>query len=149
MSESELIVEVDDVEPYARGEAASQCLIDPDGVGSRHLVVNRFTLRAGGQVRGGAHPPGHDECYYVLRGRARLTLGGDPATGAGGTVREIGPDTAVFIPGGTYHALENASAEEFVILTIWPRLPDPGVQPFYDGRLRDWGTTFRKKTHDA
>ena len=149
MREPSLIVRADEVEPFSLpstvGVCESQCLIDPDGVGSQPLVVNRFTLRAGQHLKGTAHPPGHDECYYVLSGRAHLTLGGDPRTGAGGAHHELEPDVTVFIPGGTYHALDNPYPEDLVILTIWPDLPEPGAQPFWDGRLREWGTTFRMR----
>jgi quercetin dioxygenase-like cupin family protein len=145
-----LIVHADEIEPFSlpgnAGIYHSQCLIDRDGVGSENLNINRFTLKAGQTLRGTSHPPGNDECYYVLRGRARLTFGGDPATGAGSTTHELGPDTAIFIPGGTFHGLENPYDEDFVILTIWPRLPVPGANAIYDARKRAWGTSFRKKT---
>ena len=148
---TDLIVQADDIEAYSLpGDEAvyhSQCLIDRDGVRSTTLSMNRFTLKAGQHLHGLAHPIGADECYYVIRGRARLTMGGDPKTGEGAEVQEIGPDTAIFIPGGTFHAIQNLSeTEEFVILTIWPRLPEPGSNPIYDGRRKAWGTSFRRKS---
>lgn len=149
MLEPSLVVRADDIVPYALpgrvGVCASQCLIDPAGVGSQRLVVNRFTLHAGQKLKGIAHPPGNDECYYVLHGRARLSLGGDSQTGAGSAQHELEPDMTVFIPGGTFHSLDNPHADDFIFLTIWPSLPDPGAQPFWDGRLREWGTTFRRR----
>jgi quercetin dioxygenase-like cupin family protein len=146
MKEPSLVVRADEIMPFALpGVCESQALIEPDGVGSERLIVNRFTLRAGQRLKGIAHPPGNDECYYVLAGRATLTLGGDPATGEGGACHALEPHLAVFIPGGTYHALDNPHPEDFIILTIWPGLPAPGAQPFWDGRRREWGTTFRKK----
>lgn len=144
-----LVVHAGEIEPFTlphlRGVAESQCLVEPDGVGSRRLVVNRFTLRAGQSLKGTAHPPDHDECYYVLSGRATLTLGGDARTGAGAARHDLTPDTAVFIPGGAFHGLDNPHTQDFVILTIWPSLPAPGGQPFWDGRLKEWGTTFKTK----
>jgi mannose-6-phosphate isomerase-like protein (cupin superfamily) len=144
-----LVIRADEVEPFTlphlRGVCESQGLVDPDGVGSQRLVVNRFTLRAGQSLNGTAHPPGDDECYYVLSGRATLTLGGDPATGAGAERHELSPDTTVFIPGGTFHSLDNPHADDLIILTIWPSQPAPGSQPFWDGRRREWGTTFKKR----
>lgn len=149
MAETELIVRADEVESFTLPDIAdiyeSQCLIDKDGVNSQYLHVNRGTLMAGKKLHGGSHPAGSDECYYVLRGRARLALGGDPNTGEGSKVYEIGPDIAVFIPGGTFHALDNPYDEDLVILTIWPRLPEPGANRIYDERRRVWGTSFRKK----
>ena len=148
MSVSDLIVHADEIEGFALpGDEcvySSQCLVDSDGVGSQALAVNRFTLHAGQKLAGAAHPADSDECYYVLRGRGRLYLGGDEV-GNGSEAFEVGPDTAIFIPGGTYHRLENDCDEEIVLLTIWPRLPTPGANHIYDERKRAWGTAFRKK----
>jgi oxalate decarboxylase/phosphoglucose isomerase-like protein (cupin superfamily) len=150
MAERDLIVRADEVEYFAMpGDEdvyLSQCLIDGESVGSTDLNVNRGTLKAGQRLKGGSHPPGKDECYYVLHGRARLALGGDPQTGEGAEIREIGPETAIFIPGGTYHALDNPYDEDLVILTIWPSLPQPADNAIYDARRRAWGTSFRKRT---
>lgn len=149
MAARDLVVRADEVEPFVlpgdEGIYESQCLIDGDSVGSRDLNVNRFTLKPGKRLHGAAHPAGSDECYYVLRGRGRLALGGDPRTGEGAEVCDIAPDTAIFIPGGTFHALDNPSDEDLVILTIWPRLPAPGANAIYDARRQAWGTSFRKR----
>lgn len=149
MAEKSLIVRADEVEvftiPETEGIYESQCLIDRESVGSEDLNVNRGTVKAGQRLHGGSHPTGSDECYYVLRGRARLALGGDAETGEGAEVHEIGPDTAIFIPGGTYHALDNPYAEDLVILTLWPHHPKPGDNGIYDARIAAWGTSFRLK----
>jgi mannose-6-phosphate isomerase-like protein (cupin superfamily) len=148
MSDRELIVRADDIEWFvpsgAEGVYASQCLIEPDGVGSERLMVHRSTVKGGQKLGGGSHPEGYDETYYILSGRARVALGGDPKTGAGSTVSEIGPDTCVFIPGGTFHALDNPNQEDLIFLTLWPRIA-PGANDVYDGRIAAWGTSFRKK----
>lgn len=153
MSVRELIVRAGEIEsfemPGSQGIYESQCLIDKDGVGSTALNVNRGTLKAGQKLKGGSHPVGNDECYYVLSGQAKLALGGDPETGAGAEVHDIGPDTAIYIPGGTYHALDNPHDEDLVILTMWPRLPEPGANGVYDARRQAWGTSFRKRAATA
>jgi mannose-6-phosphate isomerase-like protein (cupin superfamily) len=150
MADRNLIVRADEVEvfttPGTEGIYESQCLIDRESVGSEDLNVNRGTVKAGQRLAGGSHPKDADECYYVLRGRARLALGGDPETGAGAEVHEVGPDTAVFIPGGTYHALDNPYGEDLVILTLWPRHPKPGDNGIYDARIAAWGTSFRLRS---
>lgn len=149
---SDLIVRAQDVEPFSMpGDESvytSQCLIDRDGVGSTRLSLNRFTLRAGQKLAGTAHPDGSDECYYVLSGRALLALGGDPATGAGAELHDLEPDVAIFIPGGTYHALDNPYHDDLVILTIWPAPPEPGANAIYDARRLAWGTSFRTHPTD-
>jgi mannose-6-phosphate isomerase-like protein (cupin superfamily) len=107
--------------------------------------MNHGTVKAGRSLKGGCHPAGCNEGYYALRGRALLTLGGDPETGAGGTTYEIGPDTAIYIPGGTFHKLDNPYDEDFELLTMWPQIPPPGANGVYDQRRKAWGTDFRKK----
>jgi len=57
---------------------------------------------------------------------------------------------AVFIPAGTFHHCENESDEDFVILTICPRLPHPGSGLVNERKKQEWGTTFRlKRGHTA
>jgi mannose-6-phosphate isomerase-like protein (cupin superfamily) len=131
--------------PGAEDTYLSRCMVDKEGAQSERLQVNHCTLKAGKKLEGGSHAKGYDECYFVLHGRAKLALGGDPQSGEGSTVYEIGPETAIFIPGGTFHALSNPFAEDLVFLTLWPKLPAPGVNPIYDARLQAWGTSFRTR----
>ncbi|MCL4465338.1 MAG: cupin domain-containing protein [Chloroflexi bacterium] len=153
MTTKDLIVRVEELEtfttPKTEGVYESQSIIDRNIVGSQDLNVNRGVLKVGQRLHGGSHPVGSDECYYVLRGKARLALGGDYETGDGAKVHEIGPDTAIFIPGGTFHALDNPYDEDLVILTIWPHHPKPGDNSIYDERIAAWGTSFRKKASPA
>ncbi len=144
-----LVTRADEIEPFSlpgdEGTYLSQCIVDRDGAGSERLQVNRCTLKAGKRLAGGSHPAPYDECYYILRGRAQLALGGDPQTGAGATRYELGPESVAFIPGGTFHALANPYDEDLIFLTLWPTLPEPGANPIYDARLRAWGTSFRRR----
>jgi mannose-6-phosphate isomerase-like protein (cupin superfamily) len=147
VEERELVVRPQEVAPFAapgeEGSYESRCLISPESVGSTDLEISHFTLKAG--VGGGEFDihPGRDECYYILRGKAKVTLGGEVEDG--GKEYEIGPDTAVFIPGGTLHRLDNRdSSEDLVLIAMWPKEPGPGVNYIYDARKRLWGTTFRK-----
>jgi len=147
MSEKELVIRADEVAPFSLpGEEhiyASQCIIHRDGAGSQDLVLNRYTLKAHHANKGGVHE-GNDEAYYVLRGKAKLTLGGTSAGDEDAKVYDIGPDTAVFIPAGTFHAVENHSDEDLVILTFWPRQPLPGANGIAEAREKAWGTQFRR-----
>jgi mannose-6-phosphate isomerase-like protein (cupin superfamily) len=139
------VVRVDEIEPmtFPSGESHAS-LIEPDGVGSTELTVSQYILKAHTQNGGGVHPE-NDEAYYVLRGRARVLLGGDPVDGSGGRWSDLAPDMAVFVPAGTFHHLENDGDEDFVILTICPRLPRPGSGLVNEAKKNAWGTTFRLK----
>ena len=77
-----------------------------------------------------------------------MALGGDPTTGAGSTVSEIGPDTCVFIPGGTYYWFENTSDEELVMTRISCTVP-PELRTNETGPLDEYGRTFKTRPQDA
>ncbi|MCK5119070.1 MAG: cupin domain-containing protein [Candidatus Latescibacteria bacterium] len=135
------VVKVSEVMPFShpdfKGQFISKMLIDPSNSGSEKMQINQFTLKAGCGIAGWVHKAPYDEVYYVLSGEAILHMDG--------VDYDIGKDTVVFIPGGTFHALTNKSAtEDFVILTIWPMPPEPGVNEVYDLRRETWGKTFRK-----
>ena len=138
---SKLVFRAKDVAPFspAGAEAAfeSRLLVDPTGVGSTALAVNHFTLKPGHHTEAGSHPRPYDEVYYVLRGRARLSLGDPPEE------FDLQPDMVAFIPGGTRHALVNTGDEDLELITMMPHEMVAGVNTVYDERLRVWGTGFR------
>ena len=115
----------------------SRMLVDRKSVGSTRMVANHFTLKPGKQTESGSHPAPYDELYYVLRGTAVLYLGDPPEA------TEIGPDSVVFIPSGTNHALDNTGTEDLELLTVMPAELKEGGNPLYDARIRAWGTSFR------
>jgi len=135
------VVKVARVMPFSppgfRDKYLSRMLIDESNSGSRRLQINHGILKAGCKTEPGAHKPPYDEIYYVLSGEAILHMGGADY--------DIEKDTAVFIPGGTLHSITNKSeTEDFVILTIWPGQPEPGVNEVYDMRKKEWGKTYRE-----
>ena len=142
MSRPNHVIRSSDVARYAppgqRGVFSSRMLIDAESCGSRQLVVNEFTLKAGHRSYPGSHPVPFDEVYYVLSGRAWLTLGADPPMRY-----RLTPGCIAFISAGTVHALENPGRTDLVLLTMMPRQPAPGVNTLYDARRKDWGTSFR------
>jgi mannose-6-phosphate isomerase-like protein (cupin superfamily) len=146
MSEHREVVRVSEIEPitFPSGESHAS-LIEPDGVGSTELTVSQYILKAHSKNGGGVHPE-NDEAYYVLRGRARVLLGGAKEDGSGGRWSDLEPDMAVFVPAGTFHHLENDADEDFVILTICPRLPRPNSGLVNEYKKKEWGTTFRLKS---
>ena len=120
----------------AEGAYVSRLLIDQDTVGSTQLVLNHFTLRPGQTTSAGSHPAPYDEAYYVLRGCGIVRLGPEVAAEA----FEIEPDSVVFIPAGTVHALENTGSVDLELVTVMPQQPVEGVNPIYDERRRAWKT---------
>ena len=135
-----LVLNVKDVagfSPPGEDSWISKLLIDRQGVGSTQMVLNHFTVRAGGATGAGSHPEPYDEIYYVLRGKARLELGNPPEE------YDIEPGVVAFIPAGTRHALHNPGSVDLELLTRMPREPVPGANPTYDQRLEAWGTSFK------
>jgi mannose-6-phosphate isomerase-like protein (cupin superfamily) len=79
----------------------SRMLLDGDNSGSDRLQVNHCVLKPGCGLPGAVHRPPYDEIYYVLSGEAVLRMDDED--------HDLGKDTLVFIPGGTFHALTNNS----------------------------------------
>ena len=114
----------------------SRMLVDPESVGSEKVSINHFTLKPGKSTSSGSHPEPYEEVYYILRGKARLTIGDE--------TREVGPDTVGYIHWGTNHQLVNIGETDLEILTIWQLPIREGANPIYDERKRVWGTSFKK-----
>lgn len=137
----QLVFNVKDVAGYSppgtEDSYISKLLVDNQSVGSKRMVINHFTLKVGKATPAGSHPEPYDELYYVLRGRARLTLGDPPET------FDLEPGAVAFIPAGTQHALDNIGSEDLELLTAMPAQMVEGANPLYDARLREWGTSFR------
>jgi mannose-6-phosphate isomerase-like protein (cupin superfamily) len=137
------VVRAMDVMPYAPegmgGAYQSRLLIESEGVGSERLQVVHASLKPGCTPgEGGAHPVPYDEAYYILRGQGLMEFD------EGAEAYEVGPDTAIYIPGGTWHRITNTGTEDLEFLTLWPLAPQgEGINGVYDGRLRAWGTSFR------
>ena len=137
------IVRAGEVKPYLPegmgGAYASRLLVDSEGVGSTRLQVVHATLKPGCTPgEGGAHPVPYDEAYYILRGQGLMEFD------EGAEAYPVGPDAAIYIPGGTWHRITNTGEDDLEFLTLWPLAPDrEGINGVYDGRKRAWGTSFR------
>jgi len=129
------------VAPGCEGIYDSRMLLDIFNCGSDKMQVNHGTVKAGKGLPGAAHE-GHDELYIVLKGQADLNIAGEHSA--------LKPGSVVFIPGGTFHALTNASAtEDFELITVWPGQPAKGANELYDLRQEQWGTTYRETEWQA
>jgi quercetin dioxygenase-like cupin family protein len=89
-----------------------QVLIGPE-VGP-HFAMRRFIMQPGGGMPAHTNTVEHEQ--YVLRGRARIGLGGQ--------VREVKTGDVVYIPAGTPHWYQVEGDEPFEFLCMVPNLPD-------------------------
>lgn len=135
--EKHVVIHSNEVKPFVVNETySSKMLVDKFNTLSKGLQINEGTLKAGCKLHGHTHRPPFDEIYYVVRGEAYLNMND--------TKYDLHAGSLVFIPGGTFHALENKSeTEDFVVMTIWPNHPDPGVNPVYDKRVEAWGSSYQ------
>lgn len=138
-----LVFKAKDVEGFSLSGAedafVSRLLVDKEGVGANSFVINHFTLRPGKSTERGSHPSPFEEAYYVLSGTGRVRLGAPPET------YEIGPGWIVFIPAGTQHCVENLGSSDMEILTVMTAPMKEGINAVYDGRIKEWGTSFKLK----
>ena len=89
-----------------------QVLVGPDQ-GAPNFVLRRFTMGANGGMPLHTNQVEHEQ--YVLRGRARITIGTD--------VHEVGPDHTLYIPAGAPHSYQVLEAP-FEFLCVVPNGPD-------------------------
>ena len=111
-----IVVKSSEVVPFKVDSSySSKMLIDKSNSGSERLQINEGIVKAGCKLPGAVHKSPYDEIYYVIKGEATLHMDGEDY--------DLSPGSVVFIPWGTFHALENKSeTEDFVVLTIWPQL---------------------------
>lgn len=89
-----------------------QVLVGPEQ-GAPNFVLRRFIMGAGGGMPRHTNLVEHEQ--YVLRGRARITIGD--------AVHEVRPDTTLYIPAGAVHSYEVLEAP-FEFLCVVPNAPD-------------------------
>jgi mannose-6-phosphate isomerase-like protein (cupin superfamily) len=115
----------------------SHMLVDQESVGSEKIVMNYFLLKPGKNTDHGSHPNPYDEIYYVLSGQGTLYLG------EARDEYDLTPNTVAFIPGGTLHSLHNSGPVDLELITVMPGTLAEGVNPLYDQRKKEWGTSFK------
>ena len=104
--------EVEGVDVSAGRGTLRRVLIDPSE--APHFALRKFTMQPGGGMPRHTNTVEHEQ--YVLRGRARIGIGGEEF--------EVGPDDVVYIPAGVPHWYESIGDEPFEFLCSVPNLPD-------------------------
>ncbi len=89
-----------------------QVLVGP-GEGAPNFVLRRFTMEPGGGIPLHTNEVEHEQ--YVLRGRARITIGA--------ATHDVGPDDTLYIPAGAPHSYEVVEGP-FEFLCVVPNAPD-------------------------
>lgn len=101
------------MEPVPAGKGTRrQVLIGPDE--GPNFALRKFIMDPGGGMPLHTNQVEHEQ--YVLRGRARVTIGEETL--------EVEKDDVVFIPGGVPHSYQALGEEPFEFLCVVPNLPD-------------------------
>lgn len=106
---------IDDValEPVGAGAGTErQVLIGPEE--GPHFALRRFVMQPGGGMPRHTNTVEHEQ--YVLRGRARVTIGDE--------LHEVKAGDVVYIPAGTPHSYDALGEEPFEFLCAVPNQPD-------------------------
>ena len=104
--------EVESREVSAGTATRTQTLIGHED-GAPNFAMRRFVMGRGGGMPPHTNTVEHEQ--YVLRGRARV--------GIGGRIHEVGPDDALYIPAGAPHFYEVIEAP-FEFICVVPLGPD-------------------------
>ena len=101
------------VEEIPAGNGASrQVLIGPDE--GPNFAMRRFIMEPGGGIAAHTNSVEHEQ--YVLRGRARI--------GVGGEEYDVEVGSVVMIPAGVPHWYKVKGDEPFEFICVVPNLPD-------------------------
>ncbi len=102
-----------ELEPVAAGSGtARQVLIGPEE--GQNFALRRFVMQPGGGMPLHTNTVEHEQ--YVLRGRARVSIGD--------AVHEVKGGDVVYIPAGTPHSYEAVGDGPFEFLCAVPNKPD-------------------------
>jgi len=100
------------VEVSAGTGTRMQVLIGPTE--APHFAMRRFVMQPGGGMPRHTNKVEHEQ--YVLRGRARISIGDQ--------IHTVGAGDVVFIPAGIPHSYEAEGDEPFEFLCLVPNQPD-------------------------
>jgi quercetin dioxygenase-like cupin family protein len=94
----------------ARGRISFHTLISSGDTPSNGLVAGLATVESGGNLAKHRHAPA--EIYYAVEGAATVTIDGN--------ARVVSAGAAVFIPGNSWHQIDNAFDRPFRFLYVFP-----------------------------
>ena len=95
--------------PVAGGGGTYRILLDEAIAGTKHFSLLHNEMAPGS--RGSEHAHTVEQCFYVLGGRGRFTIGGVP--------HDVGPHVAVYVPVGVMHRVESVGTEPLSYVTMY------------------------------
>jgi mannose-6-phosphate isomerase-like protein (cupin superfamily) len=99
-----------------------QLLCDPNYTGSRELCAGTVTQLPGQCQPGEACHPETEEIYYVLKGRGRISVGGQ--------MYDVEEGTFIYIPPNTTHRIFNTDEKEELHI-FWANTPSLATREGY------------------
>lgn len=120
--------------PVGGGGGTYRILLDQGIAGTQHFALLHNEMAPGYQ--GSEHAHAVEQCFYVLAGRGRFTIGG--------AAHDVGPETAVYIPAGVMHRVESVGAEPLSYVTVYA--PGGPEQDLRTRGYRAFGPTEKGKS---
>jgi mannose-6-phosphate isomerase-like protein (cupin superfamily) len=102
------------------GGALSKPLVDPEGVGSRHVDYRISMYQPMAYVKLHKHKV-QEQVYHVLEGEGLMQIGSER--------RLVRKHDVVFLPPGVEHSIENSGLVDLVFLVVTTPVSDDGPQP--------------------
>jgi len=103
------IEEVPWIEAPGHHGALSKLLVNPDNCSTRYYDFRISSYEPKGHVEVHAHERA-EQIYYILGGKGLMTLGTRTIV--------VEPHTAIFIPVGLDHAIDNTGLENLVFIVV-------------------------------
>lgn len=103
-----LVATADDVQPITDKGGVIHVLVSPKTVGSRNLILGTATVPVGVTIKTHVHDYG-EETFYVLHGHGQVHLENAESV-------KFHPGSAVRIPQGVEHSIENMGDEEILVV---------------------------------
>ena len=118
------VVDPDDLPHFERPNPPATLVptVNEELCGARKLLAGMYYLKPGLTSKQDIH--NEEELYYVVKGKGRIVLGGQPFLMEGGNI--------VFIPPNCSHQTTNVGEEELVLFWMFGATPDNSLMPAED-----------------
>ena len=142
MENKSVFINADMLEPYVTGPDYQSIMVMGDELVGEHCInCNIGKVAPHGRLAGAHHEKA--ELYYIVDCAPGAKVVTGKAEDGNEIVYDVKPQDFIYIPGGLHHWIDNRDCDEkFIIMTMWPDQEQNGM---YFKRLKEWGTSFRKK----
>lgn len=102
------VLKLDEVETIKALGGTLKRMFNPETAGTEHMTFSVGYFAPGEGLRSHIHPES-EEVYYVVRGEGVVYIGEERRP------LPVEPDTAIYIPSGTVHGIENTGEGRLIV----------------------------------